>query len=108
MVAKPTTPTMEKPSTTEPTSPGGGLHDEGVPSVEEAWDAMVTLSGLARAGTEPAGVAHDPPTVDEQASPAMAKEGTFANGHHGDRRDSAGAYPATLTPPHSHSAWRRV
>ena len=55
MVAEPTTPTMEVPSITRPTSPGGGLHDEGDPSVEEAWDAMVMSSGLAGAGTEPTG-----------------------------------------------------
>ena len=54
-VVESTALTMEECSTTRPTSPGSGLHDEGDPSVEEAWDAMVTSSGLARAGTEPTG-----------------------------------------------------
>ena len=53
IVAKPTAPTMEEPSTTGPTSPSGGLHDEGDPSVEEAWDAMETWSGPTKVGTEP-------------------------------------------------------
>ena len=63
---------MEEPSTTGLTSPGGGLHDEGDPSVEEAWDAMATLSDLAGAGMKPAGdtlssAVQGPPVVAEQA-----------------------------------------
>ena len=46
---------MEEPSTTGLTSPDGGLHDEGNPGVEEAWDAVATSSGLAGVGTEPVG-----------------------------------------------------
>ena len=74
-VAEPFTSTMEEPSTTGLTSPGVGLHDEGDPDVEEAWDATMMLSGLARAGTEPTGYASSsatqgPPTVAEQASSA--------------------------------------
>jgi hypothetical protein len=46
---------MEEPSTTGRTSPGSRLHDEGDPSVEEVWDVVATLSGLAGAGTKPAG-----------------------------------------------------
>ena len=76
-VAEPTAPTMEEPSTTGLTSHGIGLHDEGDPDVEEAWDATMMLSGLARAGTEPAGdapssAARGPPVVAEQVA-AMAE-----------------------------------
>ena len=65
---------MEEPSTTGLTSPGGGLHDEGDPNVDEAWDATVTLSGLAKAGVPArdalSSAAQGPPTVAEQASSA--------------------------------------
>ena len=77
MVVELTASTMEESSTTGPTLPGGGLHDEGDPSVEEAWDATTTSSGLAGVGTEPAGdasssAAQGPPTVAEQASSVVA------------------------------------
>ena len=76
-VAELTAPTMEEPSTTGPTSPNGGFHDEGDPGVEEAWDAVATSSGLAGAGTEPAGdapssAAQSPPVVAEQVSSTVA------------------------------------
>ena len=75
--ANPVAPTMEEPSTTRPTSPGGGLHEKGDPTVEEVWDVLATSSGLAEAGTEPAGdapssAAQSPPVVAEQVSSTVA------------------------------------
>ena len=54
-VVESTALTMEECSTTRPTSPGSGLHDEGDPSVEEVWDAVAMSSGLAGASTKPTG-----------------------------------------------------
>ena len=68
---------MGEPSTVGPTSPGGGLHDEGDPGAEEIQDAVATSSGLARATMEPAGdvpscVMQGPPIATEQAPSAGA------------------------------------
>ena len=54
-VARLIAPTMEEPSSTGPTSPGGGLHAKGNPGMEEVWGAVVTSSGLAEVSAEPAG-----------------------------------------------------
>ena len=69
-----TAPTMEEPTTTRLTSPGGGLHDNGNPSVE-AWDAAVTSGGLGGVGTEPEG---DVPSSAAQGSPAVAEQALSA------------------------------
>ena len=55
MVARLTAPTMEEPSATRLTSSGGGLLDEGDPSVEDVWGAAVMSRGLAGASMELAG-----------------------------------------------------
>ena len=74
MVVEPTTPTMEVPITTGLTSPSGGLHDEGDPSVE-AWDATAMSGGLGGAGIEPSG---DAPSSATQGSPVVAEQALSA------------------------------
>ena len=65
MVVESTTPAIEEPPMTGPTSPGGGLHDEGDSSVEEP------SSDLGGAGTETAG---DAPSSTTQGSPTVAEQ----------------------------------
>ena len=55
MIARLTAPTMVEPSVTRPTLPGGGLHDDGDPGVEEVWGAAATSSSLAGVSTKPVG-----------------------------------------------------
>ena len=62
---------MGEPSTTGPTSAGGGLHDDGDPGMEEMWDATMMSSSLVGANMLPTGdvlssTAQGPPTAAEQ------------------------------------------
>ena len=50
----PTAPVIEEPPIAGPTSPGGGAHDEGDPSVEEEWTMMTASRDVAHAGVETA------------------------------------------------------
>ena len=64
---------MGEPSIAGPTSLGGGLHDEGDPSVEEMWGVAATSSALTEASMEPASdapssAARGPPVVVEQVA----------------------------------------
>jgi len=80
-VTNPIGPTMEEPLAARPTSPRGGVHDEGVSAdmlgYEEAWTAVEMLADPAGVGTEtegnsPSSTAHDLPVVAEQAMPTAA------------------------------------
>ena len=70
MVAELTTPTMEEPTTIGPTSPSGGLHDEGDAGVE-AWDVVAMSGGLGGVGMKLEG---DAPSSAAQGSPTVAKQ----------------------------------
>jgi hypothetical protein len=49
-VVKLAAPAMEEPLVTRPTSPDGGVHDEGDLGDEGLWSATVTLADPAGAG----------------------------------------------------------
>ena len=97
MVAEPTAPAMEEPSTTGPISPGGGLHDEGDPGVEEL------SGGLGGEGMETTGDASSSttlglPMVAEQAPSAVPPTVGEVLGRFGQARRQPRRAPLLAAP----------